>query len=98
MLIGTLFSSEQQAGPIGMIVGLTFAAIGGSMAPLDTFPSTMRTIAHVTPHAWANDAFNHLLERQRRPFARVSGRCRSLRLRGGVAHLATWRLRRVLTA
>jgi len=61
LLIGTLFGSEQQAAPVGMIIGLVFAAIGGSMAPLDTFPSTMRKIAHITPHAWANDAFNHLL-------------------------------------
>ncbi len=98
VLIGTLFSSEQQAGPVGMIVGLTFAAIGGSMAPLDTFPATMRKIAHVTPHAWANDAFNHLLVNG----GGLSSVALDVAVLCGYAvvllTLATWRLRRVLTA
>jgi len=97
VLIGTLFGSEQQAAPTGMIVGLVFAAIGGSMAPLETFPATMRKIAHITPHAWANDAFNHLLV--------GGGGLSSVWLDVGVLcayaavllTLATWRLRRVLT-
>jgi ABC-2 type transport system permease protein len=97
VLIGTLFGSEQQAAPIGMIVGLVFAAIGGSMAPLETFPATMRKIAHITPHAWANDAFNHLLA--------GGGGLSSVWLdvvvlaayASVLLTLATWRLRRVLT-
>ena len=32
------------------------------MAPLEVFPAHARTIAHVTPHAWANDAFSKLLQ------------------------------------
>jgi ABC-2 type transport system permease protein len=32
------------------------------MAPLEVFPATARTIAHITPHAWANDAFSKLLK------------------------------------
>jgi ABC-2 type transport system permease protein len=98
VLIGTLFSSEQQAGPVGMIVGLTFAAIGGSMAPLDAFPTTVRKVAHVTPHAWANDAFNHLLVNGG-GFGTV---LLDVAILCGYAvvllTLATWRLRRVLTA
>lgn len=98
VLIGTLLSSEQQAGPVGMIIGLVFAAIGGSMEPLEYFPSTMRKIAHITPHAWANDAFNSLLTN--------GGGLASVSLDVGVLcayavvllTLATWRLRRVLTA
>ncbi|MHB8059365.1 MAG: ABC transporter permease [Gaiellaceae bacterium] len=97
LLIGTLFSSEQQAGPIGMIVGLVFAAIGGSMEPLQYFPATMRKIAHITPHAWANDAFGTLLS--------GGGNLASVWLDVAVLSayaavllsLATWRLRRVLT-
>jgi ABC-2 type transport system permease protein len=98
LLIGTSVSREQQAGPISMVVGLVFAAIGGSMEPLQYFPSTMRKIAHITPHAWANEAFNQLL---------IHGGGL-----GSVWHdvlvlcafatallvLATWRLRRVLTS
>ena len=62
LLIGSLFSSEQQAGPVALLLGLGLAALGGSMAPLEVFPSTARAIAHVTPHAWANDAFSKLLQ------------------------------------
>jgi ABC-2 type transport system permease protein len=51
LLIGSLFSSEQQAGPVALLPGLGLAALGGSMVPLELFPSTARTIAHVTPHA-----------------------------------------------
>ncbi|MGZ4294547.1 MAG: ABC transporter permease [Solirubrobacteraceae bacterium] len=61
VLLGSLFSSEQQAGPVALLLGLGLAALGGSMAPLEVFPSAARTIAHVTPHAWANDAFSKLL-------------------------------------
>jgi ABC-2 type transport system permease protein len=32
------------------------------MAPLEVFPATARTSAHVTPHAWANDALSKLLK------------------------------------
>ncbi|MEX0763530.1 MAG: ABC transporter permease [Dehalococcoidia bacterium] len=62
MLLGSLFNSEQQVTAAGVLLGLGSAAIGGSMVPLEIFPATLKTIAHVTPHAWGNDAFNTLLE------------------------------------
>jgi ABC-2 type transport system permease protein len=37
------------------------AALGGSMVPLEVFPDTMVAIAHLTPHAWGNDAFSALI-------------------------------------
>ena len=36
-------------------------ALGGSMVPLEIFPDTMVKIAHLTPHAWGNDAFATLI-------------------------------------
>lgn len=62
MLLGSLARTEQQAGPVAFILGLSLAAIGGSMVPLEVFPSIARTIAHVTPHAWGNEAFSNLRE------------------------------------
>ena len=62
ILVGSLVQSEQQALPIAFLLGLGFAALGGSMAPLEVFPATARAIAHITPHAWANDAFSKLLK------------------------------------
>jgi ABC-2 type transport system permease protein len=58
----------------------------------------MRKIAHVTPHAWANDAFNHLLVNG----GGLSSVALDVAVLCGYAvvllTLATWRLRRVLTA
>jgi hypothetical protein len=38
LLLGSLFSSAQQAGPVARLLGLGFAALGGSMAPLEGVP------------------------------------------------------------
>ncbi len=57
MLIGSLMDNEGAASGLGVGAGLVLAAIGGCMLPLDFFSDTLRTIAHVTPHAWATDAF-----------------------------------------
>lgn len=57
MLMGTLFKNDQQAAGMGVIIGLGLAALGGCMVPLEFFSDTMQTVAHITPHAWALDAF-----------------------------------------
>jgi ABC-2 type transport system permease protein len=57
MLIGSLIDNDGAAGGIGVGLGLVLAALGGCMLPLELFPATLRTIAHITPHAWAYDAF-----------------------------------------
>ena len=62
VLLGSLFPSEDRVRPVALLLGLGLAALGGCMAPLEIFPSTARTIAHLTPHAWANDAFSKLLK------------------------------------
>ena len=57
MLLGSLIDNESAAAGAGVGLGLVLAALGGSMMPLEIFPDTLRTVAHVTPHAWAYDAF-----------------------------------------
>ena len=57
MLMGTLFKNDQQAGGVGVILGLGVAALGGCMIPIEFFSDTMTKVAHITPHAWALDAF-----------------------------------------
>ena len=61
MLLGSTFSSEQQAGGFAIFGALMLGALGGSMVPLEIFPDTMVKIAHLTPHAWGNDAFATLI-------------------------------------
>jgi linearmycin/streptolysin S transport system permease protein len=60
LLFGAVLPNEQQAGAL-VPFGLALAALGGCMVPLQVFPQTIRTIAHATPHAWANDAFEKLI-------------------------------------
>lgn len=62
MLVGSLLTNDQQVTPVALLVGLGAAALGGSMAPMEIFPDTLRTIAHITPHAWGNDAFETLIQ------------------------------------
>jgi ABC-2 type transport system permease protein len=61
MLLGSVASNDQQALAVGLLLGLGLAALGGSMVPLEIFPDAVRSAAHVTPHAWGNDAFADLL-------------------------------------
>lgn len=63
MLMGSVFSNDQQAGGIAVVAALGLAALGGSMLPSELFSPTMQTVAHVTPHAWALDGFAELVRR-----------------------------------
>jgi ABC-2 type transport system permease protein len=60
MLIGATLATEQQALAAAILFGLSFAAMGGSMVPLLFFPPLISALAHITPHAWANEALTAL--------------------------------------
>ncbi len=98
VLVGTLFRNEQQAMGVSLLLGLGLAALGGCMVPLELFSSTMKQIAHLTPHAWANDAFAKLIGHH----ASIGSIAPQLGVLAAYAAvllaLATWRLRRVLVA
>ena len=98
ILLGSTLKNDQQASSVALLLGLGLAALGGSMAPLEVFPDTMRTIAHLTPHAWGNDAFAELVRRD----GGVADILPELGVLAAFAlvllSLATWRLRRVITA
>ncbi|MDQ3383099.1 MAG: ABC transporter permease [Actinomycetota bacterium] len=57
MLLGSVLDNNAAASGVGVGLGLVLAGLGGGMAPLEVFPDTMRQVAHVTPHAWAYEAF-----------------------------------------
>jgi ABC-2 type transport system permease protein len=98
LLLGSTLSNEQQTVALSLLLGLGLAAIGGSMVPLEVFPDTVRTLAHVTPQAWGNDAFSELLRHD----GGVADVLPHVGVLAGYAvvllTLATWRLHRTLTS
>jgi ABC-2 type transport system permease protein len=97
MLMGTLFQNDQQAAGMGVIVGLGLAALGGCMVPLEFFPETMQRVAHITPHAWALDAFA-VLVREDGTVADILPELAVLAAFAiALATLASFRLRRSMT-
>jgi ABC-2 type transport system permease protein len=97
MLVGAVMRNDSQAAGVGLGLALGMAALGGSMMPLEIFPEGLRLVAHITPHAWANDAMAEIVRRD--------GDLESVALHVGVLlayaavlyTLATWRLRRTLS-
>ncbi len=49
------------ASTAGVLVSLTLAPIGGCWWPLFITPEWMQSLAKLTPHGWANGAFNKLM-------------------------------------
>ncbi|HSR23615.1 MAG TPA: ABC transporter permease [Candidatus Eisenbacteria bacterium] len=63
MLSGTVFRTPEQATAIGPAVGVALGMLGGCMWPLAIVTPVMRTIGHLSPHAWAVEAWTTLLSR-----------------------------------
>jgi len=98
MLIGTIAANASQAGAIGPALGLMLGLLGGTMVPAEVFPEAMRTIAHVTPHAWAMDAFREMLLNNAGLAQILPQLGVLLGFAAVLAVLAVWRFRRVITA
>lgn len=98
MLLGTLFRNPEQAAGISVMASIGLAALGGCMLPLELFSPTLKTIAHVTPHAWAIDGFADLIYRGG-SLVDVLPEVGVLTLYAAVLILlASWRLRAVIRA
>jgi ABC-2 type transport system permease protein len=61
LLMGTIARTTEQATSLGPVVGIALGMLGGCMWPLEVVPSQLRTIGHLTPHAWALDALIRLM-------------------------------------
>lgn len=94
MLIGSLLDNDGAASSVGVGAGLVLAALGGCMLPLELFPDTLRTVAHVTPHAWAYEA---LAEVQRHSAGIAPQLAVLAAMAGGLVALGAWALRRSMT-
>ena len=63
MLSGTVFRTPEQASSIGPSLGIALGMLGGCMWPLEIVGTTMARVGHLTPQAWAVDAWTALLSR-----------------------------------
>lgn len=97
VLMGSVFSNDEQASGVGVMASIGLAALGGCMFPLELFSETMQMVAHITPHAWAIDAFSELI-RHGGGTVDILGELGVLALYAVVLFsLAAWRLRIALT-
>jgi ABC-2 type transport system permease protein len=97
MLMGAIFSNDQQAGGVSVVVALGMAALGGSMVPMEIFSPTMQTIARFTPHAWANEAFADLVRHDASLVDILPQIGVLLAIAAVLLTVASWQLRRVIT-
>jgi ABC-2 type transport system permease protein len=97
MLMGSVFRNDEQAGGIGVMLGLGLAALGGAMVPVEVMPSAMRQVARFTPHSWALDGFAELIRRDG-TLVDILPQLGVLAVFAvGLLGLAAWRFRTVLT-
>lgn len=97
MLLGSVLRTEQQAIGLGIFLGLGMGALGGCMVPIEFFSPAMKTVAHLTPHAWANDGYAELVRHDGTlvdvlPYIGIL-----LGYAAVLLGLASWRLRRAIT-
>ena len=98
LFVGAIATDQEQAAAIATPIAIALGMLGGCMWPLALVPPIMQTIGHVTPQAWAMDAWLTLIW-ERGGVAAIAG---PLAVLAGFAValgvLATWRLRKSLTA
>ncbi|HET6966143.1 MAG TPA: ABC transporter permease [Acidimicrobiales bacterium] len=96
VLSGTLFRTPEQASAIGPPVGIALAMLGGCMWPLSIVSSFMRQLGHITPQAWAVDAWTDLLSRGGNLSSIAPKLAVLAAFAAGLLVLASTRLRRVV--
>jgi len=65
LIVAAVAPTREAVLPVGSIVIVTMAAVGGCWWPIDLEPRWMRQVALAFPTTWAMDAFNDLMIRQR---------------------------------
>ena len=61
MLVGVFARNPDQAGSVGIVLGMVLGALGGAMVPGELFEEPISTISMLTPHHWAIDGFRQLV-------------------------------------
>lgn len=71
LVVAGVATSREAVLPVGSMVIVTMAAVGGCWWPIDLEPRWMRSVALAFPTTWAMEAFNDLMIRQRAPIEAV---------------------------
>ena len=61
VMLAALVRTVKSASSAAVLTSLTLAPLGGCWWPLFITPDWMQAIGRLTPHGWANDAFNKLM-------------------------------------
>jgi ABC-2 type transport system permease protein len=61
VMLATFARTERSAASVAVLASLVLAPLGGCWWPLFIVPQWMQFLARVTPHGWANMAFNKLM-------------------------------------
>lgn len=97
LLISTLARTTEQVVALGIPVSIGLAMLGGCMWPLEVVPTGIRALGHLTPHAWAMDAWVSLIFEDGN-LATIATPLTVLTASAAVlVALSTWRMRHVLT-
>jgi ABC-2 type transport system permease protein len=65
LLVGSIVRNPEQAQAAGVPIAIALGMLGGCMWPLEVVPPVMRAVGHLTPHAWAMDAWMALVLERR---------------------------------
>jgi ABC-2 type transport system permease protein len=98
LLVGSLARKPEQVPSLGIPIAIGFAMLGGCMWPLEVVPDALAAAGHLTPHAWAMDAWISLSFEG----GNLSTIALDLAVLAGIAAvlvgLAVWRMRSVLSS
>jgi len=61
LFMGTVFQTAQQPVSLGPWIGVFLGMLGGCSWPLEVVPPFMKTLGHLSPAAWAMDAYLALI-------------------------------------
>jgi ABC-type Na+ efflux pump permease subunit len=95
MLVASLAKTETQVAVYGTLLVLVMALVSGSLMPRDLMPESVRRLSHITPHAWALDAYQQLLLNPDPNLGIVAWACVALIGYGAAFLTLAWRLMRV---
>src|SRR5207244_6319930 len=63
MLVAALARTEMQVAIYGAVLVLALGLVGGCVVPREMMPQAARDVSQWTPHGWAPDAYQQLINR-----------------------------------